>query len=421
MPLQRVSKNGRVDSLQPWCNFICDFGPGCGRLEAVKTLHAYLVRQILASLLMTVAVFTFVLLLGNALKEILPLLVNGQVSLGVVAQAVGLLVPFVWVFALPMGMLTATLLIFGRFSADQELTAARASGLSLLALVSPILLLSVALCGVSALVNMDLGPRCRVAYTSMLFDLRLGLTSTHLPEGRFIKDFPGYIFYVGKNRAGNLQEVMLFILKNETNVEMTVRAPRGRLDVDAPKKKITLTLFDGKFVKLEEGQTPIGNFGEYVMELDISEPRKGPRPVKIDDMTFTQLRDELRQLDRVRPVSLRNLTPEQLRVTKFEWERQKKDLTTPVLFHLHRQVAFSFACFGFTLVGIPLGIRVHRRETNVGIAMALLLVAVYYSFILVGQSLDTRAEWAPYLIVWLPNFLFQAVGAVLLWRANRGI
>ena len=135
-------------------------------------MHKYLIRQVLATLFLTVAVFTFVLLIGDALKEIFPLLVSSHARIGTILEVTGYLIPFIWVFALPMGFLTATLLVFGRFSADQELTAARASGISLLSLVSPVLLLSIFFCGVSAWINMDLGPRSRVAGKDLIFKLR---------------------------------------------------------------------------------------------------------------------------------------------------------------------------------------------------------------------------------------------------------
>jgi lipopolysaccharide export system permease protein len=398
-----------------------DFPPN--QTKRLKTLHNYLTRQVLASLFLTVAVFTFVLLIGNVLKDILPLLVNGQAHLDTVAESVGLLVPFVWIFALPMGLLTAMLLVFGRFSADHELTAARASGISLLSLITPVLLLSLLCCGLCAWINMELGPQCRVAGVKLLNHVKGELLlNSQLPEGQFIRDIdPRYIFYTGKNHNGDLQDVMVFVLENETNVTTTIRAPRGRVDVDKVNKQLVLHLFDARSITTGES-VAISSSPDTIYTFSLFTIPESSFHPGISDMTFWQLRAELADLEQklgMAPPAATNSM--QLRAQLREVAQQRKDLTEPIRVEMNRQVAFSFACFGFTLVGIPLGIRVHRRETNIGVAIALGLVLIYYAFILTAKSLAARPEFVPHLIIWLPDLIFQAVGVVLLWRANRGI
>jgi lipopolysaccharide export LptBFGC system permease protein LptF len=382
----------------------------------VKTLHKYLTLQVLAALLLTVAVFTFVLLLGTVLKEILTLLINGQARLGTVLEAIGLLIPFVGVYALPMGLLTATLLVFGRFSADQELTAARASGVSLLSLITPVLLLSLFCCGVSAWFNMELGPRSRVAYKILISRARTDLMNIQLPAGRPILDFPGYILEVGENRGGNLKDVYIYKVENETNLVMSLHAPQGRIESNLKNKEIYVRLFNAGGLS-ERGV--ISFFPEFLSPNLYPTNTAGfvPPDTKISDMTFWQLRAKARNLERLDLPASTDMSSEALR-SQFHGVEKLIEQTRA---EMNRQIAFSFACFGFALVGIPLGIRVHRRETNVGIAIALALVLVYYSFVILGESLAARPEFAPHLIFWLPNFIFQAAGVVLLWRANRGV
>jgi lipopolysaccharide export system permease protein len=63
-------------------------------------------------------------------------------------------------------------------------------------------------------------------------------------------------------------------------------------------------------------------------------------------------------------------------------------------------------------------LQTHRRETRVGLLVALLLISTYYGFFILAEAWETRPEMHPHLLVWVPNFLFQIVGAVLLYRAD---
>jgi lipopolysaccharide export system permease protein len=385
------------------------------KLLFLKTLHRYLTGQVLASLILTVAVFTFVLLLGTVIKEVLELLITGHVRLWVVAEAIVMLIPFVWVFALPMGMLTATLLVFGRFSADQELTAARASGISLLSLVMPVLLLSLFCCALSAWFSTDLGPRSRVAYLDLRSELETDLANMQLPEGRFINISTNYVFYAEKNDGGKLENVMIQYQRENSMLQ----APHGDIEFDLTNNQLLLNLYQATIVtRTTNGPPRVTSLGKLPIVVDLDIAKKGSSKLQISNMTFWQLREKLQELQAQLPETLpTNDTSASLG----DIRKLPQNLIEQVRVEMQRQLAFSFAPFAFALVGIPLGIRVHRRETNIGVAIALMLVLIYYSFIMLAQQLSSRPELSPHLILWLPDFLFQAIGAFLLWRANRGI
>jgi lipopolysaccharide export system permease protein len=380
----------------------------------MKTLHAYLSRQVLLSLLMTVAVFTFVLLLGNVLKEIIALLVTRQISAGLVLKAIGLLIPYVMAYVLPFAMLTAVILVFGRFSADQELTAVRASGVSLASVIPPVLLLSLFLCACCALFNLWIAPQCRGSYKNLIFELGSHTFSSLILEDRFIYDIPGIILYVRKKDGDLLQDVRFYTLE-ENEIKARTVAEQATVVYDEERQTIEFKFTnavtewrhdrelppDPEFVgpvlpvdRTEWGQSQLNTYESG--PIDLKTFARTDRKPKLSEMSFAALRKEKRILE-ARQIS-----------------------AGPVLVQMHRQLSFSFACFAFTLVGIPLAIQAHRRETSIGVAIALILVLIYYGLLIVGEALEAKEHLHPHLLMWVPNLLFQALGAALLYRANKG-
>jgi lipopolysaccharide export system permease protein len=359
----------------------------------MMTLRLYLLRQVLSTLLVTVAVFTFILLLGNVLHDVLDLLASPNTTIGLFFKALALLIPFVLSFSLPIASLTATLLVFGRFSAEQELTAARAGGISLVALVSPVLGLSVGFALLCAVFNCQLGPAARIGFKRLRDSLVRSSSTTIIGEGRYI-DLGDVTLYAHRVKGDHLEDVKVFMATNGI-CTLSIAAEAGEVQRDTSGSPSTLLLksFQGAILMDNVWQGTAGD--EYSVAIPAYRSSANDPP-ELAEMTWMQLSAERKK----------RLAEGLLDVT-------------PVKVHMHRQVAFSFACIGFTLIGVPLGIRAHRRETNIGVAMALLLMLVYYSFFVLAMAFETKPQMHPHLLVWVPNFLFQGVGAWLLWRADR--
>ena len=229
----------------------------------MKTLHFYLAKEILATMLMTVVVFTFVLLLGNLLKEIAALMASGQISPGFLFKAIGLLIPFVLVYSLPMGLLTATLLVFGRFSSDQELTAARAGGISLLSLTTPIFVIGVLMSFLCGWINLQIGPQCRLAYKNMIFEHGLA-TATALVQEKSYTDFPpNYRIYVNNISSNNLQDVTIYQYDNNQKLKMRMNADKASLEIKPDTQQILLTLHSVDGFEFNEGKERTFVYSKY--------------------------------------------------------------------------------------------------------------------------------------------------------------
>jgi lipopolysaccharide export system permease protein len=86
---------------------------------------------------------------------------------------------------------------------------------------------------------------------------------------------------------------------------------------------------------------------------------------------------------------------------------------------LNKRFSFPFSCIAFALVGVPLGVTAHRRETTIGFLLSLIIAVSYFLFVIIADTLRNNPKVHPELLVWFPNALFIALGALLFFRLSR--
>jgi len=378
----------------------------------MNLIHRHIFLNVVLTCGASVGLFGFVLMLGNALKDVLPLVLAGQLAPDSFLRLIVLLVPFVISYALPMGMLTGILLVLGRMSSDREITALRASGLSVAWLSAPILFFALIGVVVAAKINFQYMPTTRLAYQREMVDAVRQNPLNFIVPRTFIRDFPGVVIYAGERKESQLKDFWLWELDAQNRVKRFARADSGRLVLDEANNKLVLTVEHAQ-VELRNDKDP-ENFSadtgapsmdRATFDLPLAKIT-GERTVqkKLKWFTFPQLIAEWRRL---------NVTDPEVPAA----ERAQKQMRVQIT--IHEKFATAFSVLSFALVAIPLGIKVSRKETSanllVGVALAL---AYYFASIVVGWF-DNHPALRPDLLMWLPNIAFQGLGLWMFYRIDR--
>jgi len=358
----------------------------------MRILKNYISKEWFSLFLLSILTVSFVMAVGNIVKLVELVVAKGVAPL-TVFKLFTYFLPSLLVFSIPISILTATLLSFGRMAFDNEINAIRSSGISLYPIAFNLLLVGTLLSLLCLHFNDTLIPKSHYNMRKTLREIGIKKPTTYLEERTFIKAFKNHIMFVYKIRDEKLEDVRIYQPQTDKPTR-TIIAKKGEFISIPEKGAIKLILKDGMadepsfddpevFYKLK--------FKTYHLTLYLEDPQQTSEHLdkKVTDMTIRELQMEI---EKMKELSID--------------ER-------PLLVGLYRKFSLSFSGLLFVLIGMPLAIRVKRRERSFGFGISLIICLLYYLLMAVGDSLALRNKINPLLGVWMPNIILFVIGAFL--------
>jgi lipopolysaccharide export system permease protein len=364
----------------------------------MRILRNYIIKEISWPLLSSLGVFTFVLLAGNMFK-LADLVINKGVEITDVIRLFFYMIPYMLSYTIPMAILTATIISFGRLACDNEVIAMKASGISLYKIGLPVIVMTFAISLASVYLNDKILPASHFASYKLVKGVALKNPSAYLESGIFIKNFKGYIVRIDNIEGNELEGILIYQLQDDGPAR-TIIAENGRFISHLNKNFITLRLSNGSVDEPNPKQPNMFyklNFKTYDMTLDLD------KDISLDNidkkpksMTIKELKEDIARL--------KATGSSDIHIKRSINDRQVE---------IHRKIAMAFSSFVFVLIALPLAINTKKREKSVGFAMSLIILTLYYLALFGGMALALRGIIPPIIGVWAANFIYFIVGTVL--------
>ena len=367
----------------------------------MKILNWYVTRGFLLAFFMAIGILTFALT-GAKLVYVMEYISRGLPAI-VVGKFVLCILPILLTFTIPWAVMVAVMLVFGRLSADSEITAMRSCGVSIMQIVSPILILTFGLTLVCLYLQVEVGPPLLGKSRSLMRNAAMDKPQALFDPGKQI-NYENTIIYIGdKINDAELRDVTLYKLNNNKMIEQDVVAERGRLEVDPENKILTIRLLDCLVVnhdtgskKKEFSETTRFFASDLAFRFDYGKTGNAePLSVRAKYMKLGDLMGLIRQM------------------------KERNQNTTSLEVELNQRIAFALSPIAFLLLGLPLAIRTSRRETSVGLFLSVILAGAFFLLIILCESFDSYPKLYPQYLLWLPNILFQCLGAYMTYRISK--
>jgi lipopolysaccharide export system permease protein len=212
----------------------------------VRLLSRYLLRQLAAPFLFALGALTSLMLLSQIAKKFGALVGKG-LPWGVIGEVFALSLPFIVAMTLPMAVLLAVLYAFSHLAADNEITAMRASGISVYQILGPVLAWGVFMSAFNFVFVDQVLPRSNARLRGLLIDIGRKKPTFELRE-QVINEVPPSQYFLRAGRidaaTGRLRDITIYDVGGETSRRI-IYADSGRMAYAEGQTDLSLRLYDG--------------------------------------------------------------------------------------------------------------------------------------------------------------------------------
>jgi lipopolysaccharide export system permease protein len=355
----------------------------------------YVLGEMIPTFFLGVFVFVFILLMFQILRLTEFVLVHG-----VKLSSVGLMMAYMSTSFLPilfpMSLLLAVLLTYSRLSADSEITAFRAIGISMMSIITPAIILGTAVCVLSLQTSFHLAPWGNRQFELLITQLGALKPGVSLREGTFADGFFDLVVYANKVDANTGRLSQVFIYDERQQPPMTIISNEGTIaiDQDQPGHRALLQLSNGSIHRSSAGRHTKIAFSGYQVFLSnpVTESLRGEKSTP--SLSIDELREKKND-------------------GKLKTE-ERLELET----EYYRRSAMAVACLLFALIGVGLGTVSNRRNVRSGSTVICIgLIVTYWIVYVVTEGAARQGKIPPLIAMWIPNAVFMAAAGLSLRRA----
>jgi lipopolysaccharide export system permease protein len=426
----------------------------------MKKLTRYILIEHIAPFFFAFLTITFLLLI-DYVPRILDHVIDKDISIWVALELVVLNLAWMLALSVPMSVLVAVLMAFGRLTSDHEITAIKASGINLIRIIIPLLVaggvITFGMIQFNDLVLPDLNKKAR----HLFGDIAAMRPTLKFRSGIFITDIPGYLVLIDhidhktsrvegvritQTKDKNKPKIIVAeygymkMLDNNRTMQFTLyNGEIHELDIESPENYQRID-FDAQVINIEEAKSELKRtdseyrtdreMGLEQMQGNVDRARVAMMPFRENiDKSLQGKADYLFADTFAFPVGGVASVSAAEEIVKRDaealWRSTKRNadqidaqqrIVNKYSIEIYKKYSIPAASLSFILIGVPLAVMTRRSGMGVAIAISILVFVIYWAFLIGGEDLADRGLVSPFWSMWSANFLIGAIGLYLLYK-----